>query len=257
MGANVTGMAEVGTHGSRSGSELTEVVMPAAGLGAILLLGLGYLLPRFFKQRGHGALIGVLILNGLILPISCFPALRVITIVVPVPPTKDFTIENRTNALVRVTPIGAIGEDGQRYPLHTVHFRHLRIPRAKRGDFQIEPGEKLTVYYEWGEMNFSELVFENGKGDLRQIVVNPNPTKGQYVIPPVTEFVIKDLNSLAVPMPNVEAAYRKGKEKHPILLPNLAAAIPAITFGILFRRYRRLRRSLESGARKRGCQTTV
>lgn len=94
--------------------------------------------------------------------------------------------------------------------------------------------------YDWDDINFSELVVETSTGELRQLVVNPDPTANQYSVPRVTDFVIEDVSRLGVADERVREAYRAAQIPARWWLILGGMAVPAGTFVLLLRYHRRL-----------------
>jgi hypothetical protein len=182
-----------------------------------------------------------LILNGLLLPLSCVPALFLFNAVNPMQLTfiAGFTVENRTGDTIYVTPVGTVGPEGHRHPLPLAVWKAPWVPASQRGRFPVRTGGTITLYYDWDDINFSELVVETEDGELRQLVVNPNPTANQYTIPRVTDFVIEDVNRLGPLDPVVRGAYDAAQR--PVRWWPIVAglATPAVTFVLLLRWYKR------------------
>lgn len=187
-------------------------------------------------------LFALLILNGLLLPLTCVPALVLFNAVNPMQLAfiTGFTVENRTAATIHVTPIGTVGPAGDRHPLPLAVWKAPWVPASRLGRFPVRSGETITLYYDWDDINFSELVVEADEGEPRQLVVNPEPTANQYTVPRVTDFVIDDVGRLGAVDPRVREAHAAAQQPvrwWPILL---ATGAPAVTFVVLRRWYRRL-----------------
>ncbi|HPU33641.1 MAG TPA: hypothetical protein PK184_13175 [Phycisphaerae bacterium] len=130
----------------------------------------------------------------------------------------DFTVENRTGHSICVTPVGTIGlegrsvgKEGVKAPLPTVLFTLLPLPAGKAGGFRLAPGESVTILYDMDDINFSEIVVEDGQSRQYQLVVNPNPATNQYHAPRQRHFVIDDLTRLAQVAPDVSVAARRAQ----------------------------------------------
>src|SRR5690348_3526721 len=123
-------------------------------------------------------LLVLLILNGLLLPLSCIPVLLLFNAVNPMQLmfVTGFTVQNRTGGTLSVTPIGTVGPDGHRRPLPLMRWQIPAVPASRNGRLPVQSGKTITLYYDWDDINFSELVIEAEDGELRQLVVNPPPT---------------------------------------------------------------------------------
>lgn len=119
----------------------------------------------------------------------------------------EFSIENRTDELLLVTPVGTVGKQGLRRPLPILLKVPLPIRAAKSGGFVIASTETTTLWYDMDDINFSEIVVQNSEGQQRQIVVNPKPTERQYHAPKQRHYVIDNFEKLSeVPVNIREAA---------------------------------------------------
>jgi hypothetical protein len=185
----------------------------------------------------------LLILNGLLLPLGCIPVLFLFNAVNPMQLTfiTEFTVENRTAEMLYITPIGTVGPQGRREPLPLAVWKAPWVPASVRGRFPVRSGEKITLYYDWDDINFSELVVETPAGDLRQLVVNANPTANQYSIPGVTDFVIDDVGRLGAMDQHIREAYDAAQSPVRWWLIIIGMAIPVVTFVILLWWYKRIK----------------
>lgn len=188
-------------------------------------------------------LLALLILNGVFLPLTCIPVLFLSNTINPMALAfiTRFTVENRMEATIFVTPIGTVGSEGRRFPLSLMRWEFPWMPASQRGRLPVRSGEMITFYYDWDDINFSELVVEAEDGELRQLVVNPKPTLNQYTIPKVTNFVIDDLAKLETVDQRVRGAHAAAQKPvrwWPFLI---ATAAPAVTFVLLSLWYKRLK----------------
>jgi len=126
------------------------------------------------------------------------------TVLYPVAFITNCSVTNSTAATLLISPIGTIGSEGKRTPLTLYRTSFPFFIKSKHKDFEVAPGETFRFDYDMDDINFSEIVVENPAGGMRQIVVNPNPTSNQYVVPDVTDFTIEDFNTLLPVAPNVK-----------------------------------------------------
>lgn len=126
----------------------------------------------------------------------------------------DFTIENQTGETITVTPVGAVGQLGNRWPLPIVMFEFPSLPSLHRGGYRLEPNESVTVKYDMDDINFSELVIEDKQGRFLQMVIDPNPTINQYHGPLQREYVIGNLAQLPQATPAAIRAAGRAKQQH-------------------------------------------
>jgi len=174
----------------------------------------------------------LLVINLLALPLGCVPAMFLMNSFNPMQLAfvTDFSVENRTGESIWITPIGTVGTQGKRWPIPTSSRRAPWMESSQRARLPIECGAKRTLFYDWDDINFSELVVERAGAEPRQLVVNPDPTTNQYSRLEVNEFVIDDWDALAPLEPDVRAAYDEAQvplRLWPILI---WTALPAVTF---------------------------
>lgn len=151
-----------------------------------------------------------LLLNGILLPTSCIPVLCALNAYNPMALVfvTDITVENKLEESIHATPIGTVG-NGKKCPLPVQRWKSPCLPAAQRGGFRVGPGERITIYYDWDDINFSEMVIEDAQGKLFQIIANPDPVSRQYVVAPKTAFVIDDLSVLGPVDPGVLKAFKR------------------------------------------------
>jgi hypothetical protein len=153
-----------------------------------------------------------------------------------------FTVENRTGEIVSITPVGTLDEEGKRGPLPVKLYAGVPLPAWNSGARRLADGESITIYYDWDDINFSEILVENAQGQQRQFIIDPNPTSDQFHMPSKSHFVIDDFPNLQVASPAVQtAANAANKRTRPVAILYLLIFGPWIVYGIL----RWIRRSSE------------
>ena len=161
-------------------------------------------------------------------------------VVVPLAFLTDCSATNNTQEVIRITPVGTVGKQGSRclLPLYRTSFPFFVL--SKRGHFRVGSGETFRFTYDMDDINFSELVIESESGKIGQIIVNPNPTVNQYIVPDTTDFEIDDLNSLLPVSEHVHNTALTGRHLGCMWLMYLVFAIPLIVEVLRFsHRYRR------------------
>jgi hypothetical protein len=117
----------------------------------------------------------------------------------------DFTIENRTDTAIVVTPVGTWGA-GNRAPLPVKMLAFPPLPAMRGGGYRLAPGESVTIQYDMDDINFSEIVVTAEPGRPLQLVTDPTPTANQYHGPLQQHYVIDDLARLEPAPPSVQEA---------------------------------------------------
>lgn len=137
----------------------------------------------------------------------------------------DFTIENRTDEIIAVTPIGSIGPQGYRAPLPVKLVPSPALTAFRSGSFRLAPGESITIYYDMDDINFSEIVVEAERGRMLQLVTNPDPTSHRYHAPRQRHFVIDDLSQLEPVPARVQTA---------VTVANRQRILACVEYSLLF-----------------------
>ena len=89
------------------------------------------------------------------------------------------------------------------------------IHSSQRGNFRIDPRRSIKIWYDFDDINFSELVIRDARNRLFQIIANPNPINPQYVVASKTRVVIENLDTLPPMNPNLMKAYQSAQQPHP------------------------------------------
>lgn len=108
----------------------------------------------------------------------------------------DFSVANLSGERIFVTPVGAVGREGRRsrLPLLTDTAGVWFLPR--NANLLIEPGRTRRFFYDWDDIQFSELLIEVG-GQRYVIVVDSQPTVNQYRQPAEKNFTVGPPTTLA------------------------------------------------------------
>lgn len=137
-----------------------------------------------------------LLLSGILL--SAMP--MVTAFVVPL------TIQNNTDQLISVTPVGTTDRHQQKAGLPIMLSTLLPLPAGKLGGFSLRSGEAVTVQYDFDDINFTEIVIEGPNGVWRQIAVDPDRPRDCCYPPWQEEYSITDLSVLEPVTPDVQSA---------------------------------------------------
>lgn len=108
----------------------------------------------------------------------------------------DFSVTNQSSERMHVTPVGAVGPDGERHrlPLLANTAGYWFLPN--NANLVIEPGQTRQFVYDWDDIQFSELLLEAG-GQRYVLVVDSQPTVNQYRRPAETSFNVGEPTTLA------------------------------------------------------------
>jgi len=107
----------------------------------------------------------------------------------------SFSIKNSSAGTVWVTPIGAVGKQGDRHmlPLFISRFPY----RMRTGEFPIEAGKTRSFTYDWDDIQFCDILIRSSGGAYRILPTGLHPTEKQYRRPMETAFVIPALDTLS------------------------------------------------------------
>ena len=104
-----------------------------------------------------------------------------------------FEIENKTDKVILVTPIGAVGPNGFRRQLPYSISTQFYIIDPSKIDYSIQPGEVKQFIYDCDDVQFSEILVRSAAERYRVITTGLHPTQGQYRPPAKKRFEIVDL----------------------------------------------------------------
>lgn len=135
-----------------------------------------------------------------------------------------FTIENQTSKQLWVTPIGAVGKDGQRKTLPMSAFTFPNLPSPNDRDFTLTPGGNRSFTYDWDDVQFSEILVRDATGAFRALPTGLHPIEGQYRRPEQDRFVIKKWEDLAAATPAQMEALQTRRGRRVVTLYILALA---------------------------------
>jgi hypothetical protein len=165
------------------------------------------------------------IVGFVLLPLFVITCLLVINTVNPMRLAfvASFDIVNATAEEILVAPIGAVGSDGQRYPLPLASARCFGVIPQSDLEFAVPPGATLALAYDWDDIQFSEILCRTRDGAHRALPAGLHPTQGQYRRPREKRFEIADLNALELAT-DLQLAALRVPRRSIWLLYGLAAA---------------------------------
>ncbi len=147
----------------------------------------------------------------------------------------SFTIDNNSGQNIWVSPIGAVGQNGDRHPLPFSYFKHFSVRSIKKTDFYIAKDTSRMFVYDWDDIQFSEILVRHEQGDICFIATDPNPTQNQYRNLKNKLFTIPSLSELPVASSNLKSALLKTHMNwYSYILP-VIGIIPPILVIILWR----------------------
>ena len=149
----------------------------------------------------------------------------------------DFEVENRTLQPVWVTPIGTFRSGGKTVlPQFSAPFP--AIPTWRSRDLGIAPGERRRIYYDWDDINFSEIVIRDSVGVLRNLVVDHRPPTDAYYANKADLYRIDNLLVLPMATPVVAAALAPSPRRFIFWTFAIAGLVAPFPFVWLRRRLR-------------------
>lgn len=138
------------------------------------------------------------ILAFLLLPFFCLTILVIGNTINPMTSSflADFNVENKTNDLIFITPIGTKSPNGSwhQLPYSFSSSFYIRIP--SKIDYPIEPGGLKKFVYDYDDIQFSEILIRRA-GEKSRVFSTQTPLQLDGYYPPERkEFEIKDINTL-------------------------------------------------------------
>jgi len=132
-----------------------------------------------------------LLVAGALLPLTLISLIVLLNAVNPMALgfITGYVISNRTAEPILVAPVGTLDERGRRGLLGNFPFPFPAMPGLRIKDIAVAPGGRRIMYYDWDDIQFSEIVVRDSTGTW-QIVVNAEPTKNQFRAVAVMDFAV-------------------------------------------------------------------
>jgi hypothetical protein len=124
-----------------------------------------------------------------------------------------FRVENRTGAPLWITPVGTFNS-GVKGVLPQFATSFPAFPAFRSRELRVDPGRSRRIRYDWDNINFSEIVVRNARGEYRQLIVDPDPPKKDYSPNRQEVYVIADFDSLSNVAQDVFAAASEAGKEH-------------------------------------------
>ncbi|WP_145379291.1 hypothetical protein [Symmachiella dynata] len=152
---------------------------------------------------------------------------------------SDFEIENKTQQPIWVTPVGTFNS-GIKAVLPQSMAAFPAIPAWHSRDLPIAPGARRRVYYDWDDINFSEIVVRDAVGTVAVQLVDAHPPTKDYYANKMDLYEISDIGTLPTPTPAVTKAV--SPPPHQTLFWTLAVCGLLAPFPLIWirRQFRRL-----------------
>jgi hypothetical protein len=145
----------------------------------------------------------------------------------------SFTVENRTGAVVVVTPVGRRGSVARPEPLPVMMFSFFPVPAFRNGGYRLGPGEAVTIAYDMDDVRLSEIVVWAGAGGALEGVVPAATTGARRSLN--RRFVIDDVAGLEPASADaVAAAHRAGLHWVGAAVVDLLLFGPWVAYGIVW-----------------------
>ncbi len=151
--------------------------------------------PRRAVRTVGTILLALPALLGLLLLINVFSTFGFIT---------RFDIVNASGQPIWITPLGVPESGGPRQRLPQKMLPHLDIPALHDTDLLLPPNGTIAIYYDWDDINFTDILVRDAQGQDRVLVIDANPPTGKSFEPKSTRYSIPPLQQLSVATyPNV------------------------------------------------------
>lgn len=122
----------------------------------------------------------------------------------------EFRVRNQLKEPVWITPIGSFTSGGKGVLPQFSAKEPPAIPAWQSTVLRVDPGTVRVVYYDWDDINFTELLVEFADGSQRLLLVDPNPPTDGYSPNKQKEYFISDRAKLhTVSKESVKAAHSR------------------------------------------------
>ncbi|MBL7214131.1 MAG: hypothetical protein ISS71_00470 [Phycisphaerae bacterium] len=149
-----------------------------------------------------------------------------------------FKVENRSGQDIRITPIGTRGDEGRKGRLPVYMIPLPALPSFRSGHYHLKNDQSITIWYDWDDVNFSEIAVRAKDGSYYEFIVDPNPLQNQYHPPTSKYFVIPNLKTLSIARPQIVDVVER-PDRMGIYYVVLLAGI--IIFWKFWREYKKIR----------------
>lgn len=138
------------------------------------------------------------ILAFLLLPFFCLTILVIGNTINPMALAflTDFNVENKTNEILFITPIGTKSPNGSWHQLPYSFSSSFYFIIPSKIDYPIEPGGLKNFIYDYDDIQFSEILIRRTGEKSRVFSIQAPLQLDGYYPPERKQFEIKDVNTL-------------------------------------------------------------
>jgi len=149
----------------------------------------------------------LMVTSGICLPLTCVPISLLLNSWNPMQVAfiTSFEVENKLSQDIWITPVGTVGSAGYRSTLPIFRNKWPAISSSTQGNLHMSPGGIITIYYDWDDINFSEILIRTSSW-RKVLVIDPEPTKDQYRRYTGGRIVIDETTALVDPSPQIQEA---------------------------------------------------
>ncbi|QDV53064.1 hypothetical protein [Gimesia fumaroli] len=151
-----------------------------------------FIMTMFFKKKF------IKMLAILLAPFSCLTLVIVLNMLNPMALAFliDFDVENKTDELIFVTPIGSKAPNGARHqlPYSISSSFYFQIPSEI--DYPIEAGVLKRFIYDYDDIQFSEILVRRAEERYRVLSIPPKLQSDGFYPPKNNQIEIKKIDAL-------------------------------------------------------------
>jgi hypothetical protein len=181
----------------------------------------------------------LMIIGAVLLPTSLVAILFIINSVNPMQISfiTSFKLENRLNEDIYITPIGVYNTRGDRCLLPLYITKVPALPSLKESDIKIKAGEVRLFFYDWDDVNASEIYIKTDK--LHNVlIIDSKPNDGQFH-PIIDNYIVIDnIANLHDTPPSITEVVNKRHSNKILIIILLCGAFAPIVFTYALLRYK-------------------
>ena len=156
---------------------------------------------------------------------------------------SNFEVENGTQQPLWITPIGT-RLSGEKSVLPQF-FPFPAIPVLRSRELRVGPNQRRRIYYDWDDINFSEIAIRDSRGVLRSYVIDSSPPTDAYYANNTEAYAIDDFQRLPMAPATVVAATAPNPRRFVFPIVVLGGIVAPFVFRLLRRRLRELTRTYD------------
>jgi hypothetical protein len=149
---------------------------------------------------------------------------------------STFEVENKTQQPLWITPIGTTLSGDKSVLPQFLPFPVIPVLRSR--ELRVEPGKRRRIYYDWDDINISEIAIRDSTGVLRCYVIDSSPPTDACYANNRDAYTVDNLQRLPMASATVAAATAPNPRRFVYPIVVVAGIVAPFVFHSLWRRLR-------------------